>query len=124
MKIKYKVDKENGTVIAYAHNGKQAWVNMLTALENKIEDQSHLIIGVDLSQKAKKYALSDMKLFGQSKCHPDDVFDEKIGIELARKKFLNKVSRVKSKYLGVIRKELEKTDIFAAKIQFNLPWGN
>ena len=124
MKIKYKVDKENKTVIAYAQDGKQAWFNMLIALEIKIEDQSYLIISADLSQKAKKYALSDMKLFGQSKCHPDDVFDEKVGIELARKKFLNKVSRVKSKYLDVIRRELEKTDLFVDELQLNLPWGN
>ena len=124
MKIKYKVDKENKTVIAYAQNGKQAWYNMLTNLEFKIEDQSGLEVSVPLSQKAKKYALSDMKLFGQSKCHPDDVFDEKVGIELARKKFLNKVSRVKYKYLGVIRRELEKTNLFVFKTQRNLPWGN
>lgn len=124
MKIKYKVDKENKIVIAYAQDGRQAWINMLTALEIKIEGQSYFMISADLSQKAKKYALSDMKLFGQSKCHPDDVFDEKVGIELARKKFLNKVSRVKSKYLDVIRRELEKTDLFVAKTQRNLPWGN
>ena len=124
MKIKYKVDKENKTVIAYAQDGKQAWENMITNLEIKIEDQSYFLISADLCRKARKYALSDMKLFGQSKCHPDDVFDEKVGIELARKKFLNKVSRVKSKYLDVIHKELEKTDLFVDGLQFNLPWGN
>lgn len=124
MKIKYKVDKENKTVIAYAQDGKQAWENMITNLEIKIEDQSYFLISADLCRKARKYALSDMKLFGQSKCHPDDVFDEKVGIELARKKFLNKVSRVKSKYLDVIHKELEKTDLFVDELQLNLPWGN
>ena len=61
-----------------------------------------------------KYLSEDKKYYGTAKCHPDDVFNEYRGEQLARHrlivKYLKDVNRINFDIRSRIRKELEIHD--------------
>lgn len=61
-----------------------------------------------------KYLSDDKKYYGTAKCHPDDIFNEYRGEQLARHrlimKYLRDVNRINSSICNYIRKELNIYD--------------
>lgn len=67
-----------------------------------------------ISNCVSKYLSNDKKYYGTAKCHPDDIFNEYRGEQLARHrlimKYLRDVNRINSSICNHIRKELDIYD--------------
>lgn len=108
-RIQYSVDYENGVVLA--------WFNPDEIMSDLIEETIHLADkmqnstlrwGVVFEQfekfrKQNKTALGN--LCGKAKCNMDagDKFDVKIGEELAKRRLLIKVARLRARWFGELR---------------------
>ena len=87
--IKYTVD--NNTVIAEFNRD---WVDTLAEYYFKNTHINYDTLRDIVYDYLLKVENDGLKFYGESKCHPDDVFDEDIGKQIARTRLLNKYSKV------------------------------
>lgn len=105
MKILYKIDKENKTVVAYFGGGKDAWVDAIIKEAFRLERTTNDVIRFDLQyigEQAEK-VLNDMNLFGKAKCHPEDTFNPDVGAKMASRRLLDKLAKVKARVFGKLQ---------------------
>jgi hypothetical protein len=105
MKILYKIDKENKTVVAYFEGGKDAWVDAIIKEAFRLERVTNNVIRFDLQyivEQAEK-VLNDMNLFGKAKCHPEDTFNPDVGAKMASRRLLDKLAKVKAQVFNKLQ---------------------
>lgn len=110
-KISYKRDGNAiyaffSTRTAYSdHEGNWYW-KLVEHFEGKFPSIKSEVICAYVG----KYMSDDRKYYGTAKCHPDDVFNEYRGEQLARHrlimKYLRNINRINSDICKHIRKEL------------------
>ena len=87
--IKYTVN--NNTVIA---EFSRDWIDTLVEYYFKNTHINYDTLRDIVYDYLLKVENDGLKFYGESKCHPDDVFDEDIGKQIARTRLLNKYSKV------------------------------
>lgn len=100
--IKYTIDKENGIVKATIEGCANDVVNRL----------SRVMACEAASEKGrlrKAATISDV-FCGVAKCHPEDNFDEAVGIEIARKRMLDKYHTARVKALNRVDAVLDNEE--------------
>ena len=105
MKILYKIDEENKTVVAYFEGGKDAWLDAIMTETFKLERTTNGVISFNLcyiGEQVEK-VLNDMNLFGKAKCHPDDTFNPDVGAKLASRRLLDKLVKVKAQVFNKLQ---------------------
>jgi hypothetical protein len=105
MKILYKIDKENKTVVAYFEGGKDAWMDAIYTEAFKLEHTTNDVVRFDLQyigEQAEK-VLNDMNLVGKAKCHPDDTFNPDVGAKMASRRLLDKLAKVKARVFNKLQ---------------------
>lgn len=105
MKILYKIDEENKTVVAYFEGGKDAWLDAIMTETFKLERTTNGVISFNLcyiGEQVEKL-LNDMNLFGKAKCHPDDTFNPDVGAKLASRRLLDKLAKVKAQVFNKLQ---------------------
>lgn len=110
-KIKYKREGNImyaffSTRVSYGdHKGNWYWM-LVEHFERKFPSIKSEVICAYVG----KYMSDDRKYYGTAKCHPDDVFNEYRGEQLARHrlimKYLRNINRINSDICKHIRKEL------------------
>ena len=117
MKIMYKIDEENKTVVAYFKGGRDVWMDALIRETLRLECTTGHVIRFDLQyvgEQASKL-LSDMSLFGKAKCHPDDTFDPDVGAKLANRRLLDKLARTKANLFSKLQVKVNNLSYELAK---------
>ena len=87
--IKYIVN--NNTVIA---EFSRDWVDTLAEYYFKNTHINYDTLRDIVYDYLLKVENDGLKFYDEAKCHPDDVFDEDIGKQIARTRLLNKYSKV------------------------------
>ena len=87
--IKYTVD--NNTVIAEFNRD---WIDTLVEYYLKNTHINYDTLRDIVYDYLLEVENDRLKFYGEAKCHPDDVFDEDIGKQIARTRLLNKYSKV------------------------------
>ena len=82
--IKYTVDKEKGIVTAEIDGCEN---DVLRLLEKACKTK---FIGINQKDEIEKAAQISGSFKGVAKCHPDDLFDEELGKNIAKSRMLNK----------------------------------
>lgn len=105
MKILYKIDEENKTVVAYFEGGKDAWLDAIIKEAFRLERVTNDVIRFDLQYigEQTEKVLNDMNLFGKAKCHPDDTFNPDVGAKMASRRLLDKLAKVKAQVFNKLQ---------------------
>ena len=98
--IRYFINEEKRTVTAIHDFGIRG-----DAFENILKADSATPIDIDWDYSGLRI---DDKVVAVAKCHPEDEFDVEKGIEVARKKLLQKYNRMKFKAIERYIKTLDR----------------
>lgn len=102
--IKYTVDKEKGIVTAEIDGCEN---DVLRLLEKACKTK---FIGINQKAEIEKAAQISGSFKGVAKCHPDDLFDEELGKNIAKSRMLNKYHEARIKALNRVDALLSKFD--------------
>lgn len=99
----YNIDKEKRTVVAYSD--KDAY-DQIDELLQDVLTRSNLgyLITFDIIDKIIFHVYNREPVVGIAKCHPNDIFDEKLGKIVAKNKYKRTISRLKVAALKELKK--------------------
>ena len=103
--IKYFVNKN--TVIA---EFRRDWIDALVEYYINNTHINYATLNDIVYDYILKVENDGFKPYGEAKCHPDDVFDEDIGKQIAKTRLINKYNRVVMR-INQILIELIKSDM-------------
>ena len=104
--IKYNVNKEKRTVVAYFDGNYDYWLISLNHFLNKFTAET--FVDYNVISSIMESVLRERKLYGKASCSKDDKWDEEKGKEIAKNKLIKRWNKAKIKALYQLKYYFDK----------------